>query len=49
MGCLTEEDILTGISFLEVVLKELGYQFKPGVGVTAAKKIFSDLSQTKKQ
>ena len=40
MGCVTQEDILTGISYLEKVLTELGYQFEPQVGVNAAKKIF---------
>ncbi|MCA9407497.1 MAG: alanine--glyoxylate aminotransferase family protein [Candidatus Omnitrophica bacterium] len=41
MGCLTEEDILTGLEYLEVVLKEQGYSFAPGAGVNAAKKVFT--------
>ena len=41
MGCISKEDILTGISSLESVLSELGYQFESGVGVKAAKEIFN--------
>lgn len=43
MGCVNEEDLLTGISFLEKVLSELGYQFESEAGVDAAKKIFNDI------
>jgi len=41
MGCIDEYDILTGISCLEKVLKELGYQFNLGAGLTAAQKVFN--------
>ncbi|VAX35430.1 Serine--glyoxylate aminotransferase [hydrothermal vent metagenome] len=41
MGCVDEYDILTGISCLEKVLKELGYKFELGSGLTAAQKVFS--------
>ncbi len=42
MGCLDEYDMLTGISCLEKVLKELGYDFKLGTGVAAAQKYFNE-------
>jgi len=42
MGCVNEEDILTGISYLEKVLSEMGYQFDSEAGVNAAKKIFDE-------
>ena len=42
MGCITEEDILTGISTLEKVLGEMGYSFTADAGVKAAKKIFGE-------
>ncbi len=41
MGCVDEYDILAGISCLEKVLKELGYDFPIGAGVAAAQKIFN--------
>ena len=41
MGCLDEDDMLTGIACLEKVLKELGYKFTSGAGVAAAQKIFN--------
>lgn len=41
MGCVDEYDILTGISCLEKVLKELGYKFELGAGVAAAQKVFN--------
>lgn len=41
MGCVDEYDILTGISCLEKVLKELGYDFELGAGVAAAQKTFN--------
>lgn len=41
MGCVDEYDILTGISCLEKVLKELGYEFEVGDGVAAAQKVFN--------
>jgi aspartate aminotransferase-like enzyme len=44
MGCLDEYDILTGISCLEKVLCELGYQFEVGSGVAAAQKVFNSAS-----
>ncbi|HPN87882.1 MAG TPA: alanine--glyoxylate aminotransferase family protein [Candidatus Omnitrophota bacterium] len=42
MGCVDEYDVLTGISCLEKVLKELGYQFTLGSGVAAAQKVFNE-------
>ena len=42
MGCLDEYDMLTGISCLEKVLKELGYKFELGAGVAAAQKYFNE-------
>lgn len=36
MGCLDEYDIITGISCLEKAMKELGYEFSLGAGVSAA-------------
>jgi len=42
MGCVDEYDILTGISCLEKVLKELGYKFELGAGVAAAQKVFNE-------
>lgn len=42
MGCIDEYDILTGISCLEKVLKELGYKFELGAGVSAAQKVFNE-------
>ncbi|HOY08792.1 MAG TPA: alanine--glyoxylate aminotransferase family protein [Candidatus Omnitrophota bacterium] len=42
MGCLDEYDMLTGISCLEKVLKELGYKFKLGAGVAAAQTYFNE-------
>ncbi len=44
MGCLDEYDMLTGLSCLEKVLKELGYSFELGVGVAAAQKYFNENS-----
>lgn len=41
MGCVDEYDILTGISCLEKVLKELGHSFEMGAGVAAAQKVFN--------
>jgi aspartate aminotransferase-like enzyme len=41
MGCVDEYDILTGISCLEKVLKELGHDFEMGAGVAAAQKVFN--------
>jgi aspartate aminotransferase-like enzyme len=41
MGCLDEYDMLTGISCLEKVLKELGYDFTLGAGVAAAQRSFN--------
>ncbi len=41
MGCVDEYDILTGISCLEKVLKELGYSFEVGAGVAAVQKVFN--------
>jgi aspartate aminotransferase-like enzyme len=33
-------DVIVAISALEIVLKELGYEFEPGSGVTEAEKTF---------
>ncbi|MEW5895719.1 MAG: alanine--glyoxylate aminotransferase family protein [Candidatus Omnitrophota bacterium] len=41
MGCLDEYDIITGISCLEKVLKQLGYKFELGAGVAAAQRYFN--------
>ena len=41
MGCIDEYDILTGISCLEKVLKELGYSFELGAGLKAAQEVFN--------
>ncbi len=41
MGCLDEYDLLTGISCLEKVLKDLGYRFDLGSGVAAAQRYFN--------
>jgi len=41
MGCVDEYDILTGISCLEKVLHELGYEFTFGVGLSAAQEVFN--------
>ncbi len=41
MGFIEEFDIIAGISCLEKVLKQLGYNFELGAGVKAAEEIFS--------
>ena len=41
MGCLDEFDLLTGISCLEKVLKQMGHKFELGAGVAAAQKVFN--------
>jgi aspartate aminotransferase-like enzyme len=41
LGYMTEFDTLTAISALEIVLKELGYKFKIGSGVSAALAAFT--------
>jgi len=41
MGALDEYDMLTGISCLEKVLHELGYQFELGAGVAAAQAFYN--------
>jgi aspartate aminotransferase-like enzyme len=41
MGCIDEYDLLTGISCLEKVLKELGCRFELGSGVAAAQRYFN--------
>lgn len=40
MGYISEADIIAGISCLEKVLSEMGYKFKSGVGIEAAKRVF---------
>ena len=42
LGYITEFDLITGISGLEMVLGELGYRFKLGAGVVAAEEVFSE-------
>ena len=41
LGYMVEFDTLTALSALEMVLKELGYEFKIGSGVSAALKAFT--------
>lgn len=41
MGCVDEYDILSGISCLEKVLKEMGYKFELGAGVAAAQRVIN--------
>jgi len=41
LGYMIEFDTMTAISALEIVLKELGYKFEVGSGVTAALKAFT--------
>ena len=40
MGCVDEEDLITGFIYLEKVFDELGYQFEAGAGVNAAREVF---------
>ena len=42
MGCVNEEDLITGFTYIEKVLEELGYSFKKGASVEALKKFFSE-------
>jgi len=41
MGVIDEYDILTGIACFEKVLKEMGYKFELGAGLTAAQKVLN--------
>lgn len=41
MGCVDENDILTGLTYLEKALDELGHKFTIGAGVSAAQKEFN--------
>lgn len=41
MGFMTKWDVIVGISCLEVVLKQMGYDFELGSGVRAAEEVFS--------
>lgn len=41
LGYMIEFDTLTGIAALEIVLKELGYKFNIGSGMSAALKVFT--------
>ena len=41
MGFMTQWDIIVAISCLEIVLKQLGYDFELGCGVKAAEEVFS--------
>jgi aspartate aminotransferase-like enzyme len=40
MGYINRFDIIAGIDCLEKVLSEMGYRFKPGVGIKAAETVF---------
>ena len=40
MGYIQDKDIITGITILEKVLRELGYNFHPGIGIKAAEEVF---------
>jgi aspartate aminotransferase-like enzyme len=40
MGYIEEFDIIVGISCLEKVLHQMGYQFELGAGVKAAEEVF---------
>jgi len=40
MGCVSESDIVTGISLLENGLAEMKYAFTKGAGVKAAETAF---------
>jgi len=42
MGFMTQWDIIVGISCLEIVLKQMGYEFELGQGVKAAEEIFAE-------
>jgi aspartate aminotransferase-like enzyme len=42
MGALDEYDILAGIACFEKVLKEMGYKFTLGAGLSAAQKVFNE-------
>jgi serine---pyruvate transaminase len=41
MGFMTQWDIIVAISCLEIVLKQMGYDFQLGAGVQAAEEVFS--------
>jgi len=41
MGFMTQWDIIVAISCLEIVLKQMGYDFQLGSGVRAAEEVFS--------
>jgi len=43
LGFVSDRDILSALSALEATLLELGHQFTPGAGVTAAAKVISGL------
>ncbi len=40
MGYMDELDVISGLAALEMVLADLGFDIKPGAGVTAAQQIF---------
>jgi len=42
MGFMTQWDTIVAISCLEIVLKQIGYQFELGSGVKAAEEVFSE-------
>jgi len=40
MGCVDEEDLITGFTYLEKALEELGFKFEPGEGVNTLRQAF---------
>ena len=40
MGYMDELDVISGLAALEMVLADLGWDFEPGRGVTAAQQVF---------
>jgi len=43
MGCVNEDDIIMGLTYLEQALAELGYKFTAGAGVKAAREFFNEV------
>ncbi|MFC1807344.1 pyridoxal-phosphate-dependent aminotransferase family protein [Candidatus Omnitrophota bacterium] len=41
MGFMTQWDVIVAISCLEIVLKQMGYEFELGAGVRAAEEVFA--------
>ena len=46
MGYTDELDVVAGLAGLEMVLAELGHDFKPGAAVTAAQEVLLSQFQT---